>query len=149
MEIKNNKLIIGDKTKNIEEINIIKAAKGGVYLSNNIVDFAECDLSLERLHEGIVRAGFENFHVVNNMIINIENIESMHIKYYQYAGISIYQSSREHSEFCLLNLVCRKGKIEVIPCSTPQEAEHWHHEIDTLVTDYKNKEVAKHLMGNL
>ena len=148
IEIKNNVLKINEIAKPVKDINIIKVVKDSVCLSNRMVDSVECDCKIEDLYQKFIDAKLNNFVLSNNTIINLENIKSLYIKNYQYAGISIYQCEKEHAELCLLVFVCKNGRNEIMPFSTFKEAEHWYHEIDTLITDYKNKEVIKGLMQN-
>ena len=93
VEIKNNALIIDGETKNLNNINIINGKNNFVYFSNNMLErIKNYPYPIEEIYALIKKAGLNNFWFVNNKIININNIQKVYIKYYQYAGLSIIES---------------------------------------------------------
>ena len=139
LEIKNNNLIIDGKAKSLNDINVINGNEKTVCIFvNMLVGVKKHDCSIKDLHKQLVEAGYNNFMLTNNAIINLNNIENMYIKYYQYAGISILESSKANAELCLLNLVCKNGKTESMSFNSNKEADKVYRTINDKLIDFKN-----------
>ena len=146
MEIKNNELKIEHKTKKLSDINVIRVARGYVYLSSSLVDCIQSELTISDIKDALNNAGIDEFYEVENMLINTDNIKNMFIKHYQYAGISIYQCEKDHSDLNVVNIVCKNGKTESVPFSTFREAEAFYHEVDSAICSYRSREITKGLV---
>ena len=138
IEVKNNNLIIDEKKYSINEINMIQSVNGKLYFSNNIVEISKNPYDINELHKKLTDAGFSNFELFNNSVVNVENIDSMYIKYFQFAGISIFQCDKKHAEMFMLVMNCKNGKAETISFRTAKEAEKCYHILDNAIIDFKN-----------
>ena len=145
IEINGNMLFIDEKSTQIENINIIKSIKNKLYFSNNIVEISPKSHNIDEVYSVLQQAGLSNFVLINNAIVNASNIESMYIKYYQYAGLSILQCEKGNAEMCNLILCCKNGKEETISFPTTKEAEKCYHILDAAVADIKNRQVYEKL----
>ena len=144
VEIKNNALIIDGETKNLNNINIINGKNNFVYFSNNMLErIKNYPYPIEEIYALIKKAGLNNFWFVNNKIININNIQKVYIKYYQYAGLSIIESLRINAETCVVNIECVNGRTESISFSSDKEAEKFYHELDNRIIESKCTEGIK------
>lgn len=141
IKIKNNILTIDKKSTNIDEINMIQSVKDKLYFSNNIVEISPKPYDINLLHKNLVEAGLENFILLDNVIVNLDNVVSLYIKYFQYAGISIFQCNKEDAEMYMLAINCRNGKTETISFRTWAEAEKCYHTLDKALTDLRNSQV--------
>jgi len=147
IEIKKDKFIINGNEKMLKNVNIIKTEKDGLCFSNRFTDCVDCEYDTNDLYQSIVGAGLKGFMMANDVIVNLNNVESMFIKYYQLAGISIHACKQDHADLCLLTLVCKNGRTESIPFNTHKEAEKCYHEIDSKLSDLKNEEVVEKLLN--
>ena len=145
IEINDNNLVVDGKQMPIEKINIIKLIKNKLYLSNNIVEISPKSYKLDEVVAALQEAGLTNFVKIENAIVNAGNVESMYIKYYQYAGISIFQCEKYNADMCNLVICCKNGKEETISFSSSKEAEKNYHILDSVVTEIKNKQVFEKL----
>jgi len=144
IEVKNNNLIIDGVSKSLKDINIINCKGNAIYFSNNMVErIKEYPYTIEEVYNAITTAGYNGFWLVNNTLININNIEKVFIKYYQYAGLSIVESSKANAETCFVNIVCKNGKTESISFSSDKEAEKFYNDLDNKIIDIKQTEVLK------
>lgn len=141
IEIKGNKLKIDGKVMDLDEVNIIHQVKNNLHLSNSIVEFAQ-NLDIKELFEKLKEKGFHNFILVNKALVNINNVDSLKIKYYQYAGISIYECEKKHAELYVISLECKDGKTESISFRTLAETEKYYQELDAKLTELNNKEAS-------
>ena len=146
MEIKNNEIKIEHKVKKLSDVNVIKVSKGYVYLSSRLVDCIESNLTIDEIETALIDAEYNDFYKSDNMLINIENVKSMFIRHYQYAGISIYECNKNNSDLNIVNLVCKNGKNESIPFSTFKEAEAFYHDVDSAIIEYKSREITTGLI---
>ena len=147
IKIKKDKIIFDGLEKNIEDINVINISKNYLCFSSRIADCTKYDKDINTFYGEITKAGLSGFSLIENNIINLNNVLSLHIEFYQYAGISIHKSSKENAELYHLNLVCKNGKKETIPFRTFKEAEHCYHEIDGALADLRIKEVVESLLN--
>ena len=141
IEIKNDNLIIDKKSTPIKEINMIQSAKGKLYFSNKIVEIADGYYSIYGVYNLLKKAGFTNFVYLDNVVVNAENINSLHINYYQFAGLSIFQSNKENAEMYMLVMNCKNGKSETISFSSAKEVEKCYHILDNVVSDIKSSQI--------
>ena len=137
IEIKNDNLIIDNKSTPINQINMIQSAKGKLYFSNSIVEISKESYDINEVFATLQAAGLKDFILIDNVIVNIENVESMYIKYFQYAGISIFQCDKENAEMYMLVLNCKNGRTENIFYRSSKEAEKSYHILDNAIIDYK------------
>ena len=137
IEIKNDNLIIDKKTTPINQINMIQSAKGKLYFSNSIVEISDKPHDSNELYNKLQSAGCSNFVLIDNVIVNVANIESSYMKYFQYAGISIFQCNRENAEMYMLVLNCKNGRAENILYRSAKEAEKAYHKLDDAIIDFK------------
>lgn len=142
LEVKNNNLIIDDKKRAIDEINMIQSAKGKLYFSNNIVEISQNSYDINEVYKTLQSAGLNNFVLYDNVIVNANNVESVYFKYFQYAGISIIQCDKANAEMCMLVLNCKNGISETISFRTDKEAEKCYHVIDNAITTLKNAQIG-------
>lgn len=129
VEIKNDQLIIDDKKLDLTDVNIIHQVQNNLHLSNNIVEFAQ-NQDVKEVFKKLSQHGYNNFMLINRAIVNLANVESAIIKYFQYAGISIYECEKKHAELHVISLNCKNGKTESISFRTFAEAEKFHQEIN-------------------
>ena len=142
LEVKNNNLIIDDKTRAIDEINMIQSAKGKLYFSNSIVEISENSHDINEVYKKLQSAGFNNFILLNNVIVNVDNIDSLQRKYFQYAGISIIQCDKENYEMCMLVLNCKNNSSENISYGSCEDMEKDYNAIHNAMIDLKNDQLA-------
>ena len=115
LEVKDNKLIIDGIVKDLKDVNLINSKSNAIYFSNNMVErIKSYPYSIEEVYKVLENSGINTFWLVNNTIINLNNIERVYIKYYQYAGLSIVETLKENAETCFVNIVCKNGKTESI-----------------------------------
>lgn len=141
IEIKNNQLIVDGFKIDLNEINVIHQVKNNLHLSNSIVEFAQ-NLDIKELFEMLKEKGLINFILVNKALVNINNVASLKVKFYQYAGISIYECEKKHAELYVISLECKDGKTESISFRTLAETEKYYQELDAKLTELKNKEAS-------
>lgn len=142
LEVKNNNLIIDDKTRAIDEINMIQSAKGKLYFSNSIVEISENSYDINEVYKKLQSASSNNFVLIDNAIVNVNNIESLHKKYFQYAGISIIQCDRENYEMCMVVLNCKNGSSETISFRSEKEADDCCEIINKAIADLKAEQIS-------
>lgn len=146
LEVKDNKLIIDDTVKDLKDINLINGKNNNVYFSDNMLERIKIyPYSVEKVHLALLNAGLNDFWLVNNTIINLNNIERVYIKYYQNAGVSVVESSKANAATCFVNIVCKNGRTESISFSSDKEAEKFYHLIDDKIADMK---MYKHMEEN-
>lgn len=144
LEVKDNKLIIDGITKDFKDINLINSKGDSVYFSNNMVERIKIyPYTVQEVYETLSNAGINSFWLVNNTIINLNNIERVYIKYYQYAGLSIIETLKANAETCFVNIVCKNGKTEAISFSSDKEAEKFYHELDNKIIDVKSEQILR------
>lgn len=146
LEIKEDKIIADGLEKDIDKIVVVNWSKDYLSFSSRIADCVKYEKGIESFYEELTNAGLTGFVLVDNNIINLNNINSLHIEFYQYAGISIHKCSQANAELYHLNLVCKNGRKETIPFRTFKEAEQCYHKIDTALADLRNKEVVEGLL---
>lgn len=142
IEIKNDNLIIDKKTTPINQINMIQSAKGKLYFSNSIVEISEKPYDINEVYEKLQSAGCSNFVLIDNVIINVSNVDSTYIKYFQYAGISIFQCDKKNAEMYMLVLNCKNGRAENIFYRSAKEAEKAYHKLDDSIIDFKTAQLT-------
>ena len=138
VEIKNNNLIIDGKSTPIDEINMIQSAKGKLYFSNNIVEISKESHDIKELNNIFQQAGLTNFVLIDNVIVNTENVSDIYVKYFQYAGISIFQCNKENAEMYMLVMTCKNGKAETISFSSIEELEKYRNIIENSIANLKS-----------
>jgi len=144
IEVKDNEIIIDGVVKYLNNVNLIKSENDSVYFSSNIVErIKKYPYNIKEVYKQINNAGLTNFWLTNNTIINLNNIESVHIKYYQYAGLSIIETSKLNAEKCFVNMVCKNRKIESIGFSSDKEAEKFYHELDDKLIEIKTAQLLR------
>lgn len=148
LDIKDGKILVEGFEREIDKINMINLSREYLSFSSKISDCVKYEDDINSVYQLLTNANLNGFLLQGNNIINLNNINSLHIEYYQYAGISIHQSSMENAELCLLALNCKNGKKETIPFRTNKEAEKCYHEIDIALTDLRNKEAMQGLLNN-
>ena len=146
LEIKQDKIIVDGVIKEINKMNVINLSRNYLSFSSNIADCTPYDKDINSFYTELLNAGYNNLLLFDNNIINLNNIMSLHIEFYQYAGISIHKCSQANAELYHLNLVCRNGKKETIPFRTFKEAEECYYVIDTALTQLRNGETEKGLL---
>lgn len=147
LKIKDNKIIVDGIKREIDKINMINLSRNYLSFSNRIFDCVKYEDDINSVYQLLTNANLNGFLLQGNNIINLNNVVSLHIEYYQYAGISIHQSSMANAELCLLALNCKNGKKETIPFRTHKEAEKCYHEIDGALSDLRNKEAIAGLLN--
>lgn len=142
LELKNNKLIIDGVEKNLKDINLIIGNENTISFSSNLVErIKEYPYSILDLYAELTKTGLKSFWLTNNKIINLNNIERVYIKYYQYAGLSIIETIKSNAEKCNVNIVCKNGKTESVSFSSDKEAEKFYHELDNKIMDIKSEQI--------
>ena len=149
LEIKNDNLIIGKKSTSIDEINMIQSAKGKLFFSNSIVEISKDAYDINEVYNELKKAGYSNFVLLDNAIVNVENINEVYIKYYQYAGISIFQCNKENAEMYMVVIACKNGKSETISFSSEIEAEKCCDLLNTALNNFKSNKKQIGLAVNL
>ena len=91
--------------------------------------------------EGLVRTGIKNFVLIDNVIVNTENVSDIYVKYFQYAGISIFQCNKENAEMYMLVMTCKNGKAETISFSSIEELEKYRKTIENSITNLKSSQM--------
>ena len=147
IEIKKNKIIVDGIEKEINKINVINLSRNYLSFSGRIADCVKYENDINSVYEKLTEAKLSGFLLIGNNIVNLNNITSLHIEYYQYAGISIHKCSPGNAEMYLLALVCKNGIKETIAFRTHKEAEQCYHEIDTALTQLRNEEAANRLLN--
>ena len=140
LEIKKDKIIADGLEKNYDRITVMNIARGYLFFSGGIADCVPYDKKLSDVYESLQNAGVKGFILQDDNIINLNNINSIDIEFYQYAGISIHKCSKEHAELYHLNIVCKNGKIETIPFRTYKEAENLQLALNNALTDLNNEQ---------
>ncbi|MBQ8615364.1 MAG: hypothetical protein IJ415_02240 [Clostridia bacterium] len=148
IKIEQDKIIFDGLEKDIEDINVINISKNYLCFSSRIADCVKYDKDIDSFYQELTKAKLSGFALIENNIINLNNVISLHIDFYQYAGISIHQCSKENAELYHLNLVCKNGRKETIPFRTFKEAEKCYHGIDIALTDLRNKEASEKLLNS-
>ena len=144
LEVKDNKLIIDGIVKDLKDVNLINSKSNAIYFSNNMVErIKSYPYSIEEVYKVLENSGINTFWLVNNTIINLNNIERVFIKYYQYAGLSIVETLKENAETCFVNIVCKNGKTESISFSSDKEAEKFYHELDNKIINLKSEYILR------
>ena len=144
LEVKDNKLIIDGIVKDLKDVNLINSKSNAIYFSNNMVErIKSYPYSIEEVYKVLENSGINTFWLVNNTIINLNNIERVFIKYYQYAGLSIVETLKENAETCFVNIVCKNGKTETISFSSDKEAEKFYHELDNKIINLKSEYILR------
>lgn len=147
LRIEDSKIIANGVEREINKINIMNLSKRYLSFSNKIADCVEYDKDMKSFYQELLNAGHQGLLLIDNNIINLNNILSLHIEFYQYAGISIHKSSKENAELYHLNIVCKNGRKETIPFRTFKEAEQCYHEIDLALSQLRNEEVVNNLLN--
>lgn len=147
LEIKDNKIIVDGIEREIDKINMINLSRNYLSFSSKISDCVKYEGDINSVYQLLTNENLNGFLLQGDNIINLNNIISLHIEYYQYAGISIHKSSMANAELCLLALNCKNGKKETIAFRTHKEAEKCYHEIDGALSDIRNKEVMDTLLN--
>lgn len=147
IKINEDKIIADGLEKDINKIVVVNWSKNYLSFSSRIADCVKYEKGIEAFYEELTNAGLTGFVLVDNNIINLNNIASLYIEFYQYAGISIHQSTKANAELYHLNLVCKNGKKETIPFRTFKETEQCYHEIDAALTELRNKEAVEGLIN--
>ena len=83
IEIKNDQLNIDGKKISLNDINIIHQVQNNLHLSNSIVEFAK-NHEVKEVFEKLTENELNNFILINRSIVNLDNVKSAYIKYYQY-----------------------------------------------------------------
>ena len=138
IEIKNNQLVIDGFKISLNDINIIHQVKNNLHLSNSIIEFAK-DIEIKDVFK-VINNSENNFILINKAIVNLDNVESASIKYYQYAGISIYECEKKHAELYVLRLLCKDGNTETISFRTLEEVQKYYQELQNRLSELKTKE---------
>ena len=141
IEIKNKTLIIDGKSAPIKDVNMIQSAKGKLYFSNKFVEVSKNSYEINDVYKILKNVGITNFVLVDKVIVNAENIKSLYIQYYQYAGLSIFQCDKANAEMCMLCINCKNGRSETISFSSAKEAEKCYHILDNAVADIKSSQI--------
>ena len=148
IKINKDKIVADGLEKEIDKIVVINWSKNYLSFSSRIADCVKYEKGIEAFYEELNNAGLTGFVLVDNNIVNLNNIASLHIEFYQYAGISIHQSSKENAELYHLSIVCKNGRKETIPFRTFKETEQCYHAIDAALTDLRNNEAVASLLNN-
>ena len=148
LDIKDGKILVEGFDREIDKINMINLSREYLSFSSKISDSHKYNGDINSVYQLLIDANIKGLLLQGNNIINLNNVVSLYIDYYQYAGISIHKSSMANAEMCLLTLVCKDGKKESIPFRTHKEAEKCYHEIDGALSDLRNKEVMEGLLNN-
>ena len=144
IKIEDNKIIIDKVVKNLNDVNLIIGNDNTISFSSNLVErIKEYPYSISDLYTELTKAGLKSFWLINNKIINLNNIERVYIKYYQYAGLSIIETIKANAETCNVNIVCKNGKTETISFSSDKEAEKFYHQLDDKITDMKSEQIYR------
>jgi len=144
LEVKDNKLKIGKTVKDLKDVNLINGKEKSISFSNNMLErITEYPYTLDEVYSVLTNAGLQNFWLVNNTIVNLNNVEDVKIKYYQYAGLSIVESTKENAETCFINIICKNGKTESISFSSVKEAEYFNNTLTSLLFELKNSQLLK------
>ena len=79
--------------------------------------------------------------VIDNVIVNTENVSDIYVKYFQYAGISIFQCNKENAEMYMLVMNCKNGKAETISFSSIEELEKYRNIIENSIANLKSSQM--------
>lgn len=138
VEVKNNKLMIDGSKTALDQINVIHQVGDNLHVSNSIVEFAK-NVSIKDVYKQVSKAN-GNFMLINRAMVNLDNVESVGIKYYQYAGISIYECDKKNAELYTLSLQCANGKTEAISFKTLLEVQKAFRQLKLKLVELKNNE---------
>ena len=145
IEIKKDKIIADGIERDIDNINVISYSRNYLSFSSRIADCAKYEKGIDSFYEEIKKAGLKDFVLYESEIINMGNVLSIDMEFYQYAGISILKTSKENAELYDVVLKCRNGKKETIPFRTYKEAEECLSVIQQALQQMKSEEQEKAL----
>ncbi len=76
MNIKKNTLLIKNREINIEEIDIIKQANGGIMIKNDngSLLFLRDDIKLTNINRELISHGYRNFLPIQHLLVNTDNL---------------------------------------------------------------------------
>ncbi|MBR4998263.1 MAG: hypothetical protein IKY10_00130 [Clostridia bacterium] len=140
IEIKKDKIFADGIERHIDNVNLINFSRNYLSFSGRIGDCVKYDKTIEVFYQELTQKGLTGFVLLNNDIVNLNNIVSVDIEFYQYAGISIHKTSKENAELYHLNFVCKNGKKETIPFRTYKEAEECFKAVNKALKNIKNEE---------
>lgn len=143
IKINEDKIIADGLEKDLSNINVINLSNKYLSFSSRIADCVKYEGDIESFYKKITNAGLNGYLLLGNNVINLNNVVSLHIEYYQYAGISIHKCSPEHAEMYLLTIECQNGKKETISFRTNKEAEQCYKEINSAFKQLKIDEATK------
>ena len=143
IEIKKNKIIADGIERDIDNINVINYSRNYLSFSSRIADCAKYEKGIEAFYEELNNAGLIGFILHGNDIVNLNNVITLTIEFYQYAGISIHKTTKENAELYHLNLVCKNGRKETIPFRTYKEAEECFNFIGAALKQLNDQEEAE------
>jgi len=147
IEIKDDKIVADGIERYINKINVITLSRNYLSFSGRIADCVKYEQDIDSFYKELINTGNKSFILFDNKIINLNNIDSMHIDFYQYAGISILKSSKTNADLYILILECNNGKNESIPFRTFKEAEHCCYFIDNALAKFKNEETTNKILN--
>lgn len=140
IEIKKDKIIADGIERRIENVNVINFSRNYLSFSGRIGDCAKYEDGIETFYQALKKAGLTGFILHGNDIINLNNIVSADIEFYQYAGISIHKTTKQNAELYHLNFICKNGKKETIPFRTYNEAEECFKTVNSALRKFKKEE---------
>lgn len=141
LKINKDKIIADGMEKSYDNITVMTLARNYLSFSGGIADCVQYDGKIKDVYNALLDAGITGFILHDNNLININNIQSSCIDFYQYAGISIHQCSKDNAELYHLKLMCKNGKTETIPFRTFNEAEDLHFIINNALIELSSEEV--------
>ena len=93
IEIKKEKIRADGIERDIDNINVISYSRNYLSFSSRIADCAKYEKGIDSFYEELKKAGLKDFVLYGSEIINMENVLSVDMEFYQYAGISILKTS--------------------------------------------------------
>lgn len=147
IEINEEKIVVDGIERKMDNVNVITLSRDYLSFSGRIADCTKYEKDINSFYQELINSGCKGFMLFENNIINLNNIDSMHIDFYQYAGISIHKSSQSNADLYLLILTCKNRKKESIPFRTFKEAEQCYHEIDAALANLRSEEIINKLLN--